>query len=224
MPWPFPAYELALMASERAWDMGAEMSITVFTPESSPLEVFGAAASRGVAELLEQRRIEFVAQAYCEIPRAQTIIVHPGGQERHADRIISLPALHGPELPGLPQDGNGFIPIDEFGRVRGVDAVWAAGDVTDHPVKYGGVAAQLADIVAGSIAAAAGADCRPEPFAPELEGLLLTGGRPWYIHGRTGSGDADTSAIEQVPRGEPATKLTAHYLAPALEQLTAQAD
>ncbi|MGO9959112.1 MAG: FAD-dependent oxidoreductase [Solirubrobacteraceae bacterium] len=216
MPWPFPAYELALMTSERAWDMGVHTSITVLTPETSPLAAFGAEASRAVAELLAERHIEVISAAYCEIPKAQTIVVHPGGRTMSADRIIALPALHGPELAGLPQDGNGFIPIDEYGRVRGVDAVWAAGDATDYPVKYGGVAAQLADTAACSIAASAGVDCRPEPFEPELEGVLLTGGRPRYIRGRptdVGGGEYEFSVVE---RGAHPQKIAARYLAPHL--------
>ncbi len=46
MPWPFPAYELALMASERAWDTQGALDVTVLTPERTPLEVFGPAASQ----------------------------------------------------------------------------------------------------------------------------------------------------------------------------------
>ena len=140
--------------------------------------------------------------------------MHPGGRTIEADRIIALPALHGPELAGLPQDGNGFIPIDEFGAVRGVEAVWAAGDATDYPVKTGGVAAQLADTVACAIAARAGADCRPEPFAPELQGYLLTGGRPRHIRGRAGGGE-DDSELTEVERGHRPEKIVARYLSPA---------
>ena len=178
MPWPLPAYELALMASERAWDMGADMDITVLTPETSPLEIFGTKASHDLSQLLSERRIDVVTSAYCEVPKAKTIVVHPGGKSLEADRIVSLPSLSGPRIVGLPQDGNGFIPIDEFGRVVGVESVWAAGDATDYPVKQGGVAAQLADVSAGSIAAAVGIDLEPQPFDPTLEGVLLTGGTP----------------------------------------------
>ena len=58
MPWPFPADELALMASERAWDMQTELDVTLLTPERSPLEASGAQASQAVSELLSERRIE----------------------------------------------------------------------------------------------------------------------------------------------------------------------
>jgi sulfide:quinone oxidoreductase len=216
MPWPLPAYELALMASERAWDMRAEMDVTVFTPETAPLAVFGAHASHQLSRLLAERRIDVITTAYCEIPRAQTIVVHPGGREVHADRIISLPALSGPAIDGLPQDGNGFIPIDEFGRVAGTESVWAAGDATDYPLKQGGVAAQLADTVAYGIAAGAGADVTPSAFAPTLEGVLLTGGRARYVRGRTDAAGPDTSELTAVSRDEQPVKIAARYLTPHL--------
>ena len=215
MPWPLPGYELALMASERAWDMGAEMDITVLTPETSPLEIFGTKASHDLYQLLSERRIEVVTSAYCEVPKAQTIVVHPGGKSLKADRIVTLPSLSGPHIIGLPQDGSGFIPIDEFGHVGGLDSVWAAGDATDYPVKQGGVAAQLADVCALSIAAAAGADLEPQPFAPTLEGVLLTGGTPRYLRARSASG---TSALTAPEPGEQRTKIAARYLSPHLTE------
>jgi sulfide:quinone oxidoreductase len=216
MPWPLPAYELALMASERAWDMGAEMDVTVFTPETAPLAVFGAQASHQLSRLLAERRIDVATTAYCEIPRAQTIIVHPGGRIVEVDRIVSLPALSGPAIPGLPQDGNGFIPIDGFGRVSGVASVWAAGDATDYPLKQGGVAAQLADTVACGIAAHAGIAVEPLPFAPTLEGVLLTGSRPRYVRGRAGGTGPDRSSLTAVARDAQPPKISARFLTPHL--------
>ncbi len=217
MPWPLPAYELALMASERAWDTHAEMDVTVLTPETAPLAVFGAQASHQLSRLLAERRIDVVTAAFCEIPHAQTIIVHPGGQEVHADRIVSLPALSGPGVEGLPQDGNRFIPIDAFGRVTGVESVWAAGDATDYPLKFGGIAAQLADTIASGIAAGAGIGVEPLAFAPSLEGVLLTGGRPRYVRGRTGDAGPDSSGLTPVARDAQPPKIAARYLTPHLK-------
>jgi sulfide:quinone oxidoreductase len=226
MAWPLPAYELALMAAARAAEsappdaVAGAATVTLLTPESAPLQAFGTRASEQAAALLAQQGIEFIGSAYCEVPRARTVVVHPGGRTIEADRIVALPALHGPGIEGLPQDGDGFLPIDDHGRVRGVDGVWAAGDATDHPVKFGGVAAQLADLIAASIAAgsgAAGTDLAVPPFAPELEGVLLTGGRPLRIHGRTPGSPDDDSGLTELPRTEdlPA-KIAARYLAPHL--------
>lgn len=118
MPWPFPGYELALMASERAWDMQTELSITLLTPERMALEVFGDHVSREVALLLAERHIELVTSAYCEVSQSQQVVVHPGGRVVHAGRVVALPRLLGPAFDGLPADGGGFLAVDEYGRVR----------------------------------------------------------------------------------------------------------
>ena len=217
MPWPFPAYELALMASERAYDTQTELAITLLTPERMALEVFGDQVSRQVAALLSDRHIELVTSAYCKVPQSQQVVVHPGGRIVHATRVVALPRLLGPGLSGLPADGGGFLPVDEYGRVRGVDYVWAAGDATDVPIKQGGVAAQLADVAARSIAERAGAVVQPTPFAPYVEGVLMTGGTARYLRADPAwPGPAGDSIFAHVPRGIAPPKIAAAYLAPRL--------
>lgn len=217
MPWPFPAYELALMASERAWDMQTELDVTLLTAERMPLEAFGPDTSRAVAQLLAGRRIEVVTSAYCEIPRSQLVVVHPGGRSIAAERIVAFPQLVGPDVPGLPCDGGGFIPVDPFGRVRGVDRVWAAGDGTDYPVKQGGVAAQLADTAAGSIAALAGAGRDVASFSPTLEGVLMTGGTARYLRTTPAGPDSDgESVFTTLARSAKPPKIATRYLGPHL--------
>jgi sulfide:quinone oxidoreductase len=45
--WPLPLYELALMTSRAAYDMCAQVSVTIVTPERTPLAVFGDAGAGG---------------------------------------------------------------------------------------------------------------------------------------------------------------------------------
>jgi sulfide:quinone oxidoreductase len=215
MPWPFPGYELALMASERAYDMQSELAVTLLTPERMAMEVFGDQVSRQVAALLAERHIELVTSAYCEVPQSQQVVVHPGGRVVHATRVVALPRLLGPALSGLPADGGGFVPVDEYGRVRGVERVWAAGDATDVSIKQGGVAAQLADVAARSIAERAGAAVQPHPFSPHVEGVLMTGGTPRYLRADPAwPGAAGESIFTHVPRAIAPPKIAASYLAP----------
>ncbi|MDQ6731800.1 MAG: FAD-dependent oxidoreductase [Actinomycetota bacterium] len=216
MPWPLPVYELALMTAERAWNMQADVAITILTPEAAPLEVFGEGISQGVARLLAKRGIEVITSAYCEIPKAKTISIQPGDRTLEVDRIVALPELRGPAVPGLPDDAAGFIPVDDHGRVTGVEGVWAAGDATDFPVKHGGIAAQQADIVAQSIAAEAGAPVEPQRFKPVMEGLLLTGGKP--LHLRAEITDGGLSELTEVLRGSRIPKIAARYLASHLPE------
>lgn len=222
LPWPFPGYELALMASERAYDMQSELDITLLTPERMPLEVFGYQVSRSVSELLAERRIKVVTSAYCEIPQSQQVVVHPGGRTLHANRIVALPRLRGPAVDGLASDGGGFLPINEFGQVRDASRVWAAGDAADVPIKQGGVGAQLADVVAHSIAEVAGAPVQPQPFSPYVEGVLMTGGSPRYLRADPAwPGPAGQSVFAHVPHELSPPKIAAHYLTPHLKRESA---
>jgi sulfide:quinone oxidoreductase len=218
-PWPLPAYEIALMASERAWDMQTSLDVTLITPEAAPLEVFGEIVTRGLSGLFAERRITAITSAWCEMPQSRHLIVHPGHRELEFDRIIALPALSGPDLPGLPRDGGGFVPVDEYGRVQGVDRVWAAGDCTDQPIKMGAVAAGLADVAAESIAEMFGAHVHGRTFVPTIEGVLMTGGTPRYLRARPAwPGAAGESVFEIVARGAQPSKIHARYLGPHLLQ------
>ena len=66
--------------------------------------------------------------------------------------------------------------------------VFAAGDVTDFPIKHGGLGAQQADVAAAGIAALAGADVAPEPLRPVIRGVLHTGAAPLYLTARLEDG------------------------------------
>jgi sulfide:quinone oxidoreductase len=219
MAWPLPIYELALMTAQRAYEMNVELAVTIATPEASPLEAFGAGASDGVAALLEQAGITVLTAAHCEVPDGRHLVVNPGDTTYEVDRILALPELYGPAIRGLESGEHGFIPVDLHGRVRGVEAVYAAGDATDFELKYGGIAAQQADAAAESIAAQAGLPVDPAPFHPVIHGILLTGQAPRYLSARYTGGHGFSSAITEEPTWSPPTKIVARYLAPYLDTL-----
>lgn len=194
--WALPLYELALMVRSRSEAMGlGELSVAIFTPEERPLDTFGTTPSAAVAELLEARRIDFNGSAYV-IAADGGLHVMPHEHRLEAGAVIALPALHGPGLPGLPCDEDGYIPVDRFGRVDDLDDVYAAGDGTNFPVKQGGLAAQQADVIAAHIAADVGVPIEPLPFEPILRAQLLTGSDSLYfVHELTGGhGDGVVSS------------------------------
>jgi sulfide:quinone oxidoreductase len=214
--WSLPAYELALLTANdlRHRDVRG-VSLTLVTAERAPLAVFGAEASAAVGDRLEQAGVEV-------LPRVRAVGARPGtlelasGATLAADRVVAIPRLAGPHVPGLPADANGFIPTDPYCHVAGVRGVYAAGDAAAFPIKQGGLAAQQADTVAAGIAALAGADVRPEPFRPVLRGLLLTGGRPLYLRSeRLPHGRRAARATEDLLWWPPA-KVAARHLAPYL--------
>jgi sulfide:quinone oxidoreductase len=221
--WPFPAYELALQCAARAYDVSAELTVAIVTPEDAPLAIFGQQASAAVRELLRERGIDMICSAHCEVPERGRVLVRPGGRELVADRVIALPELRGPAAPGVPAGHAGFVAVDTRMRVRELERVWAAGDATDFAIKFGGIAAQQADVAARSIAARAGLVPEPAPFHPVIQGMLLTGGRPRYLSAHVTGGHGSSSYIGDAPLDAPPAKIAAQHLAPYLDQLDQEA-
>jgi len=219
MAWPLPLYELALMSAGRAYDMDVELSTAIITPEDSPLAVFGSTASKAVAELLGRASILTINTPHVEVPSPGEVVIASGERHLRVDRVIALPELYGPAVRGIPLGEHGFIRVDAHGRVPGVEHIYAAGDATDFPVKYGGIAAQQADAVAQSIAALAGAAVTPELFHPVIHGMLLTNEKPVYLTAEIVGDHRSNSKISDTPTWSPPTKIAAKYLAPYLDTL-----
>jgi sulfide:quinone oxidoreductase len=178
--WSLPLYELALLTARDVHGMGREVDMVLATPEPAPLAVFGAEASASVAALLGELGIT----VYCGMPvivAPRSIQFAPDVEPRAMDRIVTLPVLEGPQLPGVPVNAEGFIPVDEFCRVRGAPGLYAVGDATALLVKQGGLACQQADVAARHIAHEAGGPLAAEAFAPVLRGRLLTGGADRFL-------------------------------------------
>jgi len=218
--WSLPVYELAIMA---AVDRGAELEITVVTPEPTPLWVFGAKAGTTIAEMLAERGIALRTGARAVGFRDGSLELDFGPPVQ-AERVIALARPAGPAIPGLPAAAGGFIPTDDHGRVAGVPDVFAAGDATTFPLKQGGLAAQQADAAAEAIAAELGADLEPAPFRPVLRGLLLTGGAPLYLRAALSpAGKPESSTAHRIAADVshrtlwwPPGKIAGRYIAPLL--------
>ncbi len=211
--WPLPLYELALLTAVHLANAGVTgMDIEIVTPEARPLQLFGSTASDAIAELLAIHGIALTPQAAPMAVEDGSLRLAPQGRVE-ADRVVALPRLEGPRLPGVPHDANGFVPTDEHGNVMDADDVYAAGDLTDFPVKQGGLATQQADAAAESIAARAGAPVEPKPFTPVLRGLLLTGLSPRYLRAEPGR---HRSTTDTEPLWWPPAKIVGRHLAPFL--------
>lgn len=209
--WTLPLYELALMTAEETWGMGIDdAELHLVTSEPAPLAAFGATVSAGVAALLQEAHVT----AHC----GERPSVRSGGRvtlssgELLVERVVALPVLDGPRLEGLPCDADGFLPVDDHGRVCGVERVHAVGDAADHAVKQGGLACQQADVVAAAIAAEAGVECATPPFVPVLRGRLLTGHHDRFLRLEDG-----VSEISGEPLWQPPMKVAGRLLAPYLE-------
>ena len=213
--WAMPLYELALLCAGHLEEIGdREIDLGVVTHEEEPLELFGPRAGAAVRDLLDEagvtlRTSSAAASVEADGLRLMSVETIP------CDRVVALPRLEIPPLPGVPQGPHGFIGTDLQMRVEGLDDVYAAGDATWFPVKQGGIAAQQADVAASSIASRIDPGIEPRSFNPVLRGALLTHRGPRYLRAALGDEGA-SSAAAPAPLWWPPAKVAGEYLAPFL--------
>jgi sulfide:quinone oxidoreductase len=214
--WPLPLYELALLTAHHAQERRADLEITIATPEERPLGLLGLEASDAVASQLKDHGIQFLPMTHPEAYVEGELRIVPG-PPLQVDAVVTLPRLRGVPLAGVPQDEDYFIPVDATCRVRGLEGVFAAGDITTFPVNQGGLAAQQADVAAAEIAAAAGADVAPQSFQPVLRGLLLSRS-PLFLRAELGGGRGPASVADSEALWWPAAKIASRFLSPYLAE------
>ena len=213
--WPLPLYELTLLTARCARSAASCTEVTFVTPERGPLTLFGTSASNLARRLLEDQGVRLALERH-PVRFADGNLELLGGETMAVDAVVSLPRLRGPSLAGLPHDRDGFLEVDDRGRVTGVPDVFAAGDATAFPVKQGGIATQQADVVAETIASEAGAPVQPTPLDPVVRALLLTGDRPAYVRAALGGHHGDPGVVDWEPLWWPPAKVAGLHLAPFL--------
>jgi sulfide:quinone oxidoreductase len=213
--WPLPIYELALITAARIHSHGSDAAVKLITPEASPMGLFGRQASDAVAALLASRGVEVWTSTHpVKFARSSLTVVPEGAVP--ASRVVALPGLRGRAPMGVPQDANGFIPVDPYGLVQGLPDVYAAGDVTASSIKQGGIATQQADAVASAIAARFGAPVEPREFRPVLRGMLLTGDGARFMRAEVTGGQGERSQVSTEVLWWPEGKIAGRHLSPYL--------
>ena len=184
--WPLRGYELALLISQHAYDMEADLELTVVEPDPSPLAVAGDRAVQLVAKELERAMIALMSANQVSLEREPqlTLVLHPSRRKLEVDRVLAMPMLRGRTIKGVPADPDGLIEVDAHCRVTGLDRVWAVGDCTALPLKSGGLSAEQADVAAEDIAALAGAAVEPRSFDSGLVEEFLGLPSPRYLERR----------------------------------------
>lgn len=217
--WTLPLYELALQLGTERSPNGRPPELLLVTPEHAPLEAFGSEVAAEARAALAERGVQLRTMSTVEIYEDGLLWIELEGAAE-VDALIALPRLRGPAIAGLPADADGFIPVDGFGRVLGEDGIHAAGDATSQPLKQGGLAAQLADVVAADIVHRLLDGPRPAPFDPVLRTVLLTGGPSRYLraHAARHGEEHDDEQVADEPLWWPPAKIHAHHLAPYLAE------
>jgi sulfide:quinone oxidoreductase len=212
-----PLYELALLTAAYARRQDRRLQIYLVTPEVRPLKVFGVDAGAAIEREIARAGIELHTGVELRAGGATTVrepgLVSIGRSELHAELIVTLPRISGPNLRGIPAGPSWFIPIDDYCEVEDAGGrVFAAGDATDFPVKHGGLGAGQADTAAAGIAHLAGAGPAPEPFEPVIRGTVLTGEGPLYLSARVVKGLGWRSEVHQQPPWPAEDKVVAEEL------------
>jgi sulfide:quinone oxidoreductase len=171
--WPLPLYELAWLSAAELRRRNAPTTVTLVTPETVPLALFGESASEFATAELARYGIDLVAGADPVAVRAGALELRDG-RRIAAEHVVAVPRVVGRRIDGIPHDAEDFIVVDEHCRAVGVPHVYAAGDVTNLPYKHGGIAAQQADAAAEAMLAELGVAIVPSPVQPVPTGVLFT--------------------------------------------------
>ncbi len=219
--WALPVYELALLSRARISERGLHTTVTLVSPEATPLAVFGEQPSSLIAQLLAARGVEFVGDA---VPRA---VLRDGSLQLRSDRVVPAdkvvagPQLRGRWITGITADWWGFIAVDGDGRVAGIPDVYAAGDITNFPVKQAGLATQQADLVADAIARDFGANPSERRSQRLLQARLVGSPEPIYLRAELDpSGRATLATLARIATEDEVAqpKVFAQHLTPYLAQ------
>ena len=215
--WPLPLYELALMTAARVAELGLRsVELSIVTPEEQPLALFGPAASEAVRALLVDRGIKLHTGCRPAVVYEGHLAIEPGGSVP-ADRVVSLPQLRGPFLPGLPHDHEGFIPAP-------TRTAWSrASPTSTRPAMPRPSRSSKVDSPPSRptpppkrLPHAPGPSVDPMPFRPVLRGLLLTGSAPRYLRADLSGEATDPSNASEHALWWPPSKIAGRWLAPYL--------
>ena len=214
--WPLPLYELALLSAAELRSRGAATEVLLVDPRERAAVALrprrkrlrrgppGAPRHRGAH--VRQRR-----GGARRVARAQRWAPSGRRSRRRAATRCSGGASRASRATRRTSS-----PIDEHARVIGLPHVYAAGDVTNFPVKHGGLAAQQADAAAEAMLAELGLPIVPRPFDPVIQGVLFTDSEPAYLQARL----ADSAAAPSEPRSFslwwPPSKIAGRHLSPYL--------
>jgi sulfide:quinone oxidoreductase len=220
--WALPLYELALLTATRLGELDVTGEVMLVSPETAPLQVFGAEASPLVADLLAERGVRFIGGSDPRSVDRSGALVLVSGETLDADRVVAAPKLRGPRISGLPADRSGFITTDALGGVIGLPDVYAAGDMTSFPIKQGGLAAQQADVIAHRIASNHGAPVTQPRIRRVLRARLVGGARPVFLRteldqlGQVTAASTVHGHFSDSESVTPAEKVYGRYLSPYL--------
>jgi hypothetical protein len=119
--WALPVYELALLTATHVASRGLDAHLTLVTPEEAPLAMFGREASDAVEALLAERGVRVHTRRFPIALYLSQLLLSPPQGMVPADSVVTVPRPAGRPISGLPQDRDGFVRTDAYGRVAGAE-------------------------------------------------------------------------------------------------------
>ena len=160
-----PLYELAFMIETWLSREGARdrVEITWSTFEEGYIQAFGPRLNTVVSDEFYSRHITG-HKGYIVTEVEPGVVSYQNGQHHKYDLLISFPPYIAKEnFNGLPSDERGFVHVEsDSRRIRGLDSVFAVGDVTDFPIKQAFLALLQGDAAAEHINAEV-TNSKPDP-------------------------------------------------------------
>lgn len=203
LPYRCPAapWEAAFLLNAHLAARGVPAVISVYTPETGPLPVMGAAVSAGVGELLRAQGIAYhPAHQLREVRAASSQLAFADGATAGYDLLVVVPPVRPPAAlrgAGL-LDASGWVPVDRETLATAHPGVYAIGDATTVTLPGGGVLPKAgvfahgqAETVAANIAAEVRGRKRRERFDGYGACFLEVG------NGRAGFGSGEFFAEPQ---------------------------
>lgn len=181
--WPLPAYELALVLG---WSAAPGADVSLVTAEQAPLAALGSAATDLAARELREAGVRVLTGVRDTRELEQLAAA--------AEEVISLPAVHGPAIAGVPSDALDFVETDSSLRVCGRERLWAAGGCVAAALEHSALSARQADAAVAAIAHASAGTGAVQ--APDLGGRLLEGQRDdWLAANPPGTAQPSTRCL-----------------------------
>ncbi len=153
---PVPVCETAFALArkfEREIEKG-EISVQIVFPETLEKAFGGADLHRKLEPAFARHRIETITDFAVKEITAQAI-VSGAGEKINYDLLMLVPPFRGQAMLGDDglTDESDFIVVDDFLRVRGLEKVYAVGDIAAFPgPKLGFMAVRQAQIAAENVA------------------------------------------------------------------------
>jgi len=139
---PAAPYEAAMLLEDdrRKKKLQDNIRVELYTAEPGPMGVTGPENSDAVRQMVEQKGVKYFPEHQIEKVNASSRqLVFSNGTETNYDLLAYVPPHKAPQIVSAAGllDSSGWIPVDPHTLETSFSDVYAIGDVTGIPLKFG---------------------------------------------------------------------------------------